>query len=186
MSRILIGILIGVVVVLLVCFCYVRFGFVDPRADAEVGALETKLAMPALDASVNRRAADAKNPIQLTNENLVAGMKIYQEGCAGCHGDILHTRVAFGDSFYPRAPQFVEDAPDMPENENFYIIQHGVRLSGMPAWGKTLNEQQLWQVTTFLSHMEELPPEVSASWKTAAATSPSQATPAAESKAESK
>ena len=71
----------------------------------------------------------------------------------------------FADALYPRAPQFMKDAPDMPENQNFYIIEHGVRLSGMPAWGKILNQQQVWQLTTFLSHMDKLPPEVEAQWR---------------------
>jgi thiosulfate dehydrogenase len=169
MIRFLTGFLTAVVLVLLVVFCYVRFGFVDPRADTEPGSLETKLAMPALDASVDRRAPDVKNPIQLNEENLLAGMKIYQSDCAGCHGDISHSHSPFGDSFYPRAPQFVEDAPDMPENQNFYIIQHGVRLSGMPGWKTSLKESEMWQVTTFLSNMDKLPPHVLAAWKTAAA-----------------
>jgi mono/diheme cytochrome c family protein len=168
MIRFLIGFLAGIVVVLLALFCYVRFGFVDPRADAEPGSLETKLAMPALDASVDRRAPSLQNPIQPTEENLLGGMKIYQANCAGCHGDISHPHLAFGDAFYPRVPQFVEDAPDMPENQNFYIIQHGVRLTGMPGWKTTLKESEVWQVTTFLSHIDKLPPQVLAAWKTAA------------------
>jgi len=168
MIKFLFGFLTAVVLILLVLYSYVRFGFVDPRADAEPGSLEKKLAMPALDASVDRRAPSVKNPIQPTEENLLAGMKIYQANCAGCHGDVSHPHVAFGDSFYPRAPQFVEDKPDMPENQNFYIIQHGVRLSGMPAWRTSLNESEAWQVTTFLSNIDKLPPQVLASWKTAA------------------
>lgn len=168
MVRILVGFLIGIVVALVGAVCYVRFGFVDPRADAEMGALEMKIAMPALDASVDRRASDIKNPVQPTDDNLLAGMNIYQQNCAGCHGDIQHAHQPFGVSFYPRAPQFVEDAPDMPENQNFYIIQHGIRLSGMPAWAQILDEQKIWKVTTFLSHMDKLPPAVVLAWKTAA------------------
>ena len=45
----------------------------------------------------------------------------------------------------------------MPENQNFYIIQHGVRLSGMPGWKMSLKESELWQVTAFLSNLEKLP-----------------------------
>ena len=168
MIKFLVGFLTAVVLVLLTLFCYVRFGFVDPRADLEPGSLETKLAMPALDASVDRRAPKMKNPIQLTEENLLTGMKIYQADCAGCHGDISHPHSAFGDSFYPRVPQFVEDAPDMTENQNFYIIQHGVRLSGMPGWKTNLKESEVWQVTTFLNNIDKLPPQVLAAWKTAA------------------
>jgi len=168
MVKFLLGFAVAVVVVLTVAFCYVRFGFADPRADLPVGWLESKIAMPALDAAVDRRAPEAHNPVQPTDANLITGMKIYQSDCAGCHGDIQHPHMAFGDAFYPRAPQFAQDAPDMPENQNFYIIQHGIRLTGMPAWKGALSEQETWQVTTFLSHMDKLPPQVSAEWKAAA------------------
>lgn len=186
MIKVLIGLLIGIALTLIAAFCYVRYGFVDPRADVEVGSLETRIAMPALDAAVDRRATDAKNPLPPTDENLIAGMNIYQQDCSGCHGDVQHPRDPFGASFYPRAPQFLEDAPDMPENQNFYIVKHGVRLSGMPAWGPSLDDQKIWKVTTFLSHMDKLPPAVSAAWKTAAsapeAGSASNSNPAPEKK----
>jgi mono/diheme cytochrome c family protein len=59
----------------------------------------------------------------------------------------------------------MEDAPDMPEKQNLYIVQHGIRLSGMPAWKQALSDQQIWEVTTFLSHMDKLSPEVSEQWQ---------------------
>lgn len=169
MRRFLLGFIAAVVFVLLAEFLWVRLGFVDSRADVPESALERRVAMPSLDASVDRHAAEARNPVAATDVNLVAGMKIYQANCAGCHGDIHQPHSVFGDSFYPRAPQFMEDAPDMPENQNFYIIQHGVRLSGMPAWDSLLKEQEMWQVTTFLSHMDKLPPHVAEQWKAIAA-----------------
>ena len=172
MRKFSLGFLTGIVVLALAVFCYVRFGFVDPRADKEVSLLESKIAMPALDAAVDRRASEAPNPLHTTDANLTAGMKIYQTSCASCHGDIHRPRGPLADSLYPRAPQFLEDEPDMPENQNFYIIQHGVRMSGMPAWKQTLGEQEIWQVTTFLSHMDKLPPQVSDSWKAISGGSP--------------
>ncbi len=174
MLKFLLGFAVAVLVVLTTGFCYVRFGFVDPRADLPVDWLESQVAMPALDAAVDRRAPEAQNPLQPTDANLMAGMKTYQSNCASCHGDIQHSHAAFGDAFYPRAPQFVEDAPDMPENQNFYIIQHGIRLSGMPAWKQALNGQEIWQVTTFLSHTGKLPPQVAAEWKKSASTPQSE------------
>jgi mono/diheme cytochrome c family protein len=57
----------------------------------------------------------------------------------------------------------------MPEYQNFYIIQHGIRLSGMPAMSSSLKEDEMWQVTTFLSHMDKLPPQVAEQWKAFAA-----------------
>jgi thiosulfate dehydrogenase len=168
---------VGIIVVLLVAFVYIRFGFADPRADIPIGTLEAKIAMPALDAAVGRRAPGVHSPIQATDDNLLAGMKIYQINCASCHGDIQHPRTVLANSLYPRAPQFLQDAPDMPENQNFYIIQHGIRLSGMPAWKGALNENETWQVTTFLSHMDKLSPDVTMKWKNAAGDTASQPVP---------
>ena len=53
----------------------------------------------------------------------------------------------------------------MPENQNFYIIEHGVRLTAMPGWEGVLNQDQAWKVTTFLSHMDKLPSSVEKEWK---------------------
>ncbi len=174
MRKFFLGFVIAVVVVLGAGFLCVRFGLMDPRADIPVNSLERRIAMPSLDAAVDRRAPEATNPVQPTDTNLIAGMKVYQTNCASCHGDIHHPHGMLADALYPRAPQFVEDAPDMPENQNFYIIQHGIRLSGMPAWKQVLNEQEMWQVTAFLSHMEKLPPQVSDAWKAAAGSSPNE------------
>ena len=168
MLKFIVGLLVGIIIVLLVAFIYIRFGFADPRADIPVGTLEAKIAMPSLDAAVDRRAPEAHSPMQATDDNLLAGMKIYQVNCASCHGDILHPRSVLADALYPRAPQFLQDAPDMPENQNFYIIQHGIRLSGMPAWKGALNDNEVWQVTTFLSHMDRLSSDVTTNWKNAA------------------
>ena len=174
MRKVFLGFVIAVVVVLGAGFLCVRFGLMDPRADIPVNSLERRIAMPSLDAAVDRRAPDVQNPVQPTDANLIAGMKVYQTNCASCHGDIHHPHGMLADSLYPRAPQFVEDTADMPENQNFYIIQHGIRLSGMPAWKQALNEQEMWQVTTFLSHMDKLPPQVSDAWKAAAGGSPNE------------
>jgi mono/diheme cytochrome c family protein len=171
MRKFLSGFVAGVAVIALAEFCYVRLGFLDTRADIPVNPLEQKIAMPSLDASVDRRAPDLKNPVDASDANLMSGMKIYQANCAGCHGDVSHPHGMLADSLYPRAPQFAEDSPNMPENQNFYIIQHGIRLSGMPAWKQWLSDQQMWQVTTFLSHMDKLPTQVSEQWRADAGSS---------------
>jgi len=169
MFRFLSCLIAAIVIVVLAGFLWLRLGFMDARADVPENALERAVAMPALDASVRRRAPQLQNPIAPTDDHLVAGMKVYQNHCAGCHGDIHQPHAAIGDALYPRAPQFLEDAPDMPEYQNFYIIQHGIRLSGMPASRNSLKEEEIWQVTTFLSHMDKLPPQVSDQWKVLAA-----------------
>jgi hypothetical protein len=91
MRKFILGFAVGIIAVLLGMFVYIRFGFADPRADIPVGAFEAKVAMPSLDAAVDKRAPEAHDPLQPTEDNLLAGMKIYQANCASCHGDIQHT-----------------------------------------------------------------------------------------------
>ena len=186
MRKFFLGFVVAVVVVLGAGFLCVRFGLMDPRADIPVNSLERRIAMPSLDAAVDRRAPEVQNPVQPTDANLIAGMKVYQTNCASCHGDVHRPHGMLADSLYPRAPQFVEDTADMPENQNFYIIQHGIRLSGMPAWKQVLNEQEMWQVTAFLSHMDKLPTQVSDAWKAAAGGSPKENTSPGASKMDMK
>lgn len=165
MRKFALGFLAAVIFSAVAAFLFLRFGMVDPRADMPVSAMERGMAMPSLDAAVERRAPQIKNPVPPTDENLIAGMKAYQNNCALCHGDIHQPQAKLADTLYPRPPQFVEDPADMPPNQNFYIIQHGIRMSGMPGWKNVLSVQEMWQTTTFLSNMDELPRKVTDSWK---------------------
>lgn len=165
MRNFLFGFIAGLIALVLGALIYLRSGLVDPRADIPINGLERVIAMPSLDASVARHAPKLKNPLDSSDATLVAGMKLYQSSCASCHGDIARPHAALADSLYPRAPQFLEDAPDMPEYQNFFIVENGLRLTGMPAWRQSLTNAQIWQVTTFMSHMDKLPPAVAGEWK---------------------
>jgi hypothetical protein len=59
----------------------------------------------------------------------------------------------------------------MPENENYWIIRHGIKMTGMPAWDKVLSDTDIWKVITFLRKMgdlDKLPPAAQAEWKAGA------------------
>jgi mono/diheme cytochrome c family protein len=170
------GFISGVILTLLIIgvggFLVIKKGYLSFNADQEPGFVEKKMAMSAMDASTDRHAPDVKNPVAANEENIVDGAKLYVDHCAGCHGVPSNPESQFGRSFYPSVPPFFKDAPDMPENQNFYIIQHGVRWTGMPAWNKTLSEKQMWQVVTFLSNIEKLPPAAIKEFQPAGSTAP--------------
>jgi mono/diheme cytochrome c family protein len=158
MKSFIYGIIFTLVVLFLGATVASKMGYINFAADQPPSALERHAAMEAVDASTERHAPEMKNPIAPTEQNLLEGAKLYMNHCAGCHGIPSNADSQFGRSFYPRVPQFFSDAPDMPDNQNFYITKHGIRWTGMPAWGKTLNDTQIWTVTTFLSNIEKLPP----------------------------
>jgi mono/diheme cytochrome c family protein len=104
----------------------------------------------------------------LTDANLVAGIDLYGQHCAICHGtakgDASATPIAKGE--YPAPPQLATNGvEDDPEGYSFWIIKHGIRWTGMPSWAGTLNDEQIWTVALFLKHMDKLPPAAQQAWQ---------------------
>jgi len=149
----LFGVLVTVFVMLVGGYATLRLGFLDPRADVPVNRIEASVMGPAMDASVARRAPKLENPVAATAPNLAAGAALYSSHCALCHGDPQHPKAQLAEALYPRAPQFLPNPSDMPASQIFYIIQHGVRNTGMPAWGSQLDARQTWQVVTFMASL---------------------------------
>src|SRR5580700_4226068 len=160
MKAFLFGVMLTLFVLIAGGYFLLKSGRVSFSADQQPSAVEEHVAMSAVDASTERNAPEMKNPLEADEGNLVAGAKLYLVHCAECHGVPENPESQFGRSFNPQVPAFFKEAPDMPENQNFYIIQHGIRWSGMPAWSKTLNDGQIWQLVTFLSNVQKLPPSV--------------------------
>jgi thiosulfate dehydrogenase len=157
MKNFLFGIL-TMILILAVGLLFALLGFVNMRADNPPSHLEAAIAGRAMDASVGRAAPKLTNPVTADEANLLAGARLYREHCTLCHGDPAHPKAPLSDSLNPLAPQFMDDKADMDENQNFFILQHGIRWTAMPGWKNVLNDQQLWQLVTFLSHMSGLPP----------------------------
>jgi mono/diheme cytochrome c family protein len=154
------GFIFGIVTVILVLalgLVFALMGFVSMRADNPPSKLETTIAGHSMDASVARAAPKVTNPVAADEANLAAGARLYRDHCTLCHGDPVNAKAPLADSLNPPAPQFMKDMADMPENQNFYILQHGIRWTAMPGWKSVLSEQQIWQLVTFLSHMHDLP-----------------------------
>jgi thiosulfate dehydrogenase len=158
MAKFVFGIFFTLIALVVAGWWCVKQGYVDFAADQKPSFVEEKIAMAAVDASMDRRAPEGKNPITPTEENIAAGAKLYFDHCGGCHGVPSNPDSAFARSFNPPVPEFFKDSPDMSDSQNFYAIRHGIRWTGMPGWGKTLSDAQIWQIVAFLGNIEKLPP----------------------------
>jgi mono/diheme cytochrome c family protein len=92
--------------------------------------------------------------------------------CALCHGGLDKKPSTLAKSFYPPAPQLILEPLDDPEWHTFYAVRTGVRYTGMPAWNKTLSEEDIWKITGFLSRIQKLPPGAKDYWQKAFGVSP--------------
>jgi thiosulfate dehydrogenase len=154
-------------------YCAVLLGLIPANADAKPSALERWAASTSLRATVAREAPKQADPLPLNDANLTAGIKLYADNCMVCHGasDGQASNVAAG--LYQHAPQLGRrGVEDDPEGQTYWKIEHGIRLTGMPSFGKSLTQTQIWQLAMFLKHMDALPPKAQAAWSKL----PSQAT----------
>jgi mono/diheme cytochrome c family protein len=164
------GIVLGIcgtlVVIALGAYLGIKAGLMPANADARPSHLERWAASTSLHATLAREAPRIDNPIPLGDENLIAGIKLYAANCAVCHGaaDAKPSNVALG--LYQKPPQLAKDGvEDDPEGVTYWKVDHGIRLTGMPAFGKALGDRQVWQLTLFLKHMDGLPPAPERVWK---------------------
>jgi mono/diheme cytochrome c family protein len=166
MVRFLSGVVFTLAFIAAAGYAAVVLGVASAGADAKPPALEKWAARTSLEAAMSREDAGYVNPLQPTDANLVAGVKLYGANCAVCHGAADGKPSTLSRGFYIKAPQLATDGvEDDPEKMTYWKLEHGIRFSAMPAFGATLSSDQLWQLTMFLARMDKLPAAAAAAWK---------------------
>ena len=136
--------------------CFVMTGV---SARPEPGGLERGLARAVRDLAIRWHARHEMNPVPSTAEAIAAGRAHFADHCASCHGNDGSGKAAMGRGLYPRAPDMRAGATQrLDDYELFYIIENGIRLTGMPAWGTGTKEgrEDSWRIVHFIRHLPEL------------------------------
>jgi mono/diheme cytochrome c family protein len=164
MKSFLLGCLFTVCCFFVGAWAILKLGVYPINADAEAFWLEKKVAKMAIHSHLNKQTKDLKNPFSATPEVLNEGMKSFKSNCAGCHGSPTHVDATFADSLFPKAPQFGHKGLNDSSAEIFWLTKHGIRMSGMPAFGSMLSDDEIWKLATFIGNIEKLPEGVRAEW----------------------
>lgn len=163
---------IGLLIVLLMAAGLVflwqtlRRGF---SAREEPSALEAMVARAARSFGVPGDIKKAQNPVPLTAETLREGMAHFADHCAVCHGNNGSGNTQFGRNMYPKAPDMRgADTQELTDGELYYVIQNGIRLTGMPAFGGPKDgtgNLASWKLVHFIRHLPKLTPQEEAEMK---------------------
>ncbi|MDE2447987.1 MAG: c-type cytochrome [Gammaproteobacteria bacterium] len=162
------GVIIALLAVAACVYVLLAKGVIPASADSGPLPLEKWATRTSLHASLAQDAPTTPNPVPLNDANLIAGIQLYGEHCAVCHGtaagDASTSGVAKGE--YPKPPQLGSDGvEDDSEGVTYWKIAHGIRWTGMPSWKATLSEQQMWTIALFLKHMDKLSPAAQQAWQ---------------------
>lgn len=162
----LLGILFTVIAAAAAAYGMIRTGVMPANADERPPRFETWAAKTSLHATLRRSAQKVTNPLPATDRNLLAGIKLYAQNCAVCHGDSSAHPTNIAKGLYQDPPQLAkEGVEDDPDGVTLWKISHGIRWTGMPSYGKALDQTQLWQLTLFLKNMDHLPPAAQKAWR---------------------
>jgi mono/diheme cytochrome c family protein len=126
------------------------------------GTLETAVARTARTTMIPAAARHRQNPEPATSETIRAGLEHWADHCASCHGNDGAGDTEMGRTLYPRAPDMRRsDTQQLSDGELFYIIENGVKLTGMPAWGTGTpeGERSSWLLVHFIRHLPSLSEE---------------------------
>ena len=111
--------------------------------------------------SVPAAARDAVNPVAFSSEVWAESSAHFADHCASCHGNDGRGDTEMGKGLFPKAPDMrLPATQDQTDGELYWIIENGVRLTGMPAWGNGGGDDiATWKLVHFIRHLEHLTPE---------------------------
>ncbi len=126
----------------------------------EPTAFERLVARIARQAAVPRRAKQAVNPVSFSAEVWNDARAHFADHCASCHANDGSGDTAVGRNLYPRAPDMRLTATQrLSDGELYWIIENGVRLTGMPAWGAGGDrDMDSWKLVHFVRRLKDLTP----------------------------
>lgn len=141
---------------------FIKKGANGFSARAQPSVLERWIARQARAMALPADAKERKNPVPDSTEILAEARAHWADHCAACHSNNGGGDAEMGKHMYPPAPDMRQaDTQNLSDGELFYIIQNGIRLTGMPAWGSgtTHDEQDSWKLVRFIRHLPKLAPK---------------------------
>ena len=157
MGLVLGGIVIAVAAAAGAGLVYLRSTGLSTRAEA--GSIEISMARRARSFAIPASARERQNPIPASPEALADGMAHYADHCASCHANDGSGKTEMGQGLFPKAPDMrLTPTQQMSDGELFYVVEHGIRFTGMPAWstGTTEGEESTWRLVHFLRRLPDL------------------------------
>ena len=104
--------------------------------------------------SIQARASDLQVPALNDPARITQGAGNYDAMCTGCHLKPGVTETELSKGLYPAPPDLTKQAVDAAEA--FWVIKHGIKASGMPAWGKSMEDEYIWNMVAFVQELPKL------------------------------
>jgi mono/diheme cytochrome c family protein len=157
-------VLVGVLTVIALAttgLVVVFFGLYDVAATTPQSAPARWILEEAMESSVKARAAEIEAPPLDDLEQLRLGHHEYEEMCVMCHAAPGVRASSLAKGLEPAPPELheAEEAEEWSAAETFWIVKNGIRMTGMPAFGPTHDDETIWAIVAFLRKLPHLSPQ---------------------------
>jgi mono/diheme cytochrome c family protein len=160
MKGFIIGLIIGLFIVPVAVLIVMASGAWNVGATAGPGALETMLASWTVDRSVAVHAPTGNNPLAGQPQAVDQGLHHFRDMCVRCHGGPAGIkRDEFAEGLDPPPPDLDDGSPDKTDGQLFWIVKHGIRMTGMPALAPTHSDDDIWRIVSALRSLDHLTPD---------------------------
>jgi mono/diheme cytochrome c family protein len=141
-----------ILLILILCVVFIRSGAYNVAADVPHATLTHSVVEKFRTASIERRSAHIEVPPLGDAALITSGAGNYDAMCAGCHLKPGVDATEMSRGLYPAPPNFTTRPPGDPAAA-FWVIKHGIKMSGMPAWGKSMEDEYVWGLVAFLKEL---------------------------------
>jgi hypothetical protein len=160
--RALLTIIISLVIAGILSLLYIYSGAYNIAASVPHAPATEKLLNLIVDSSIENHAKSVSIPNNFKSIDFKEGFPSYDAMCVGCHGAPGIGRSEIGQGLYPMGPSLFkrasgdEDEDVLSPSELFWIVKNGIKMTGMPAFGKTHSDEKIWQIVPFLEALPNL------------------------------
>jgi mono/diheme cytochrome c family protein len=139
---------------------FVAFSFLHNGVSAKATptALEVMMARKARHMALPSSARALHNPVPASADSLRDGRLHFADHCAICHGNDGSCDTMMGSGLYPKPPDLrLSETQNLSDGELFWIIENGVRFTGMPAFSsRHSSPEDTWKLVQFIRHLPQL------------------------------
>ncbi len=157
--RFIAGVLGALVLLGIAGLAYIYTGEFDVAASSLHNAFERWVLNTTMKHSVVARTGSVDEPLPFTGDMIVEGFEHYDEMCTGCHGGPGIERSEIGKGLNPQPPNLSDAVKAWTPRQLFWIIKHGIKMTGMPSFGATHNDKDVWNIVAFIEKLPEMSPE---------------------------
>jgi len=154
--KILLSVLVTLFVLIVVFLILIYSGWYNVSAMNEESGIMKWVLSTTSDNSVESRSQDIPIPDLVDSLMIKEGFEYYNEMCVSCHGAPGKEETELSKGLNPHAPYLVNYAKRMDPKIAFWITKNGIKMTGMPAWGKTHSDEQIWTIVAFMKKLPNI------------------------------